>query len=177
MSLWSEYHPSLFCFCSGGPRDASSPDFHQLRSPLHPQRPEALWQQTAHAQVYSGTERRRLQTNILKLVELNRNHYLNCCSFFSSLPNVLSAGGAETFPRWRSAARPHRWHGHQRPRAEESDSESGGLRAPHVLPPPAQWPQLRVCLFSVWEESCGEKLYICAFQFVGELKVSHRNPS
>lgn len=164
-------HSDLFCFCPGGPSDAPSPDFHQLRSPLHPQRPEALWQQTAHAQVYPGTECGLLETNILKLVKLNRNNHLNCCPFFSSPPNILSAGGAETFPRWRSSARPCRWHGHQGPCTEESDSESGGFRAPHVLPPPAQWPQLGICLFSLWEESCGEKLYKCAFQFVGESAI------
>lgn len=76
---------------------------------------------------------------------------------FSFPTNISSAGGAETFPRRRSSARPSRWHGHQRPCAEKSDSESGGLWAPHVLSPPAQWPQLGICLFPLWEESSGEK--------------------
>lgn len=48
--------------CSGGPSDAPSPDFHQLSSPLHPQRPEALWQQAAHAQVYPGTKCSHIET-------------------------------------------------------------------------------------------------------------------
>lgn len=161
-------------FCPGGPSDAPSPDIHQLSSPLHPQRPEALWQQTAHAEVYTGTKCSHLEANI---ENWRKTLIINCCSFFSFPPNILCAGGAETFPRWRSSARPHRWHGHQRPCTEESYSESGGLRAPHVLPPPAQWPQFGICLFSVWEESSGKKLDVCVFQFVGELNVSVRKIS
>lgn len=155
-----ESNSNLFCFCPGGPSDAPSPDFHQLCSPLHPQRPEALWQQTAHAQVYTGPKCSYVETKIMKLVELNWNYYVNCCSFFSLPPNILSAGGTETFPRWRSSARSHRWHGHQRPCTEESYSESGGLWAPHVLPPHAQWPQLGICVFPLWEESSGEKRFV-----------------
>lgn len=73
---------------------------------------------------------------------------------------LFPSGGAETFPRWRSSVRPHRWHGHQRPRAEKSHSEGGGLWAPHVHPPAAQWPQLGVGLLSLREKSSGEKLFV-----------------
>lgn len=52
---WREPSESfLFCCPAGGPSDAAPPHLHQLSPPLHPQRPEALRQPAAHAQVHPG---------------------------------------------------------------------------------------------------------------------------
>lgn len=67
------------------------------------------------------------------------------------------AGGAEALPRRHPPAGPRGRHGHQGPGPEEDHPEGGGLRAPHVLAPPAQRPQPGVRVRSLREESAGEK--------------------